>query len=314
MTEIPAIKPNRRIRGVAAMFLPFDDHGEPDLEGLQSLVAHAHGVGLEVAVNMDTGFGPELQPGQRIEVLEATREALGAEVEFFAGAMPFGHGGEAEDAYRTEVRSIVGVGATPVVFPSEATMDLGSQELVEFLVRVTADAPSAVAFELGPMFAPFGRLFGPEVARRLMQVPNITGLKHSSLDRRLEWELLRIRDEERADFQIFTGNDLAIDMVCYGSDYLLGLAAFDTEAFARRDQWWLEGNDRFQALNDALQAVGDLAFREPVPAYKHDAALYLKVTGQLADPKPHPACPDRPADEEEVLRTLAEGVLRALNV
>jgi hypothetical protein len=124
---------------------------------------------------------------------------------------------------------------------------------------------------------------------------------------------LRIRDEERPDFQIFTGNDLAIDMVCYGSDYLLGLAAFDTEAFARRDRWWSEGNDRFQALNDALQAVGDLSFREPVPAYKRDAALYLKVTGQLADPKPHPSCPDRPADEEERLRTLAEGVLRALN-
>lgn len=29
------------------------------------------------------------------------------------------------------------------------------------------------------------------------------------------------------------GNDLAIDMVFYGSDYLLGLSAFSVEVFAR---------------------------------------------------------------------------------
>jgi len=313
VTAPPAVKPYRRIHGIAAMFLPFDVEGRPDLEALATLAGLADRAGLEVAVNMDTGFGPELTAEQRVDVLRATRDGLGEGTRFVAGAMPFGHAGEAVDAYRREIRSIIDVGGVPVVFPSDAMTGIGPMQLVDFFSRVTSGAPKAIAFELGPMFAPFGRLFGAETVRRLMAMPNIIGLKHSSLDRELEWELLRIRDEERPDFQIFTGNDLAIDMVCYGSDYLLGLAAFDVDAFAQRDRWWFEGNDRFQALNDALQAVGDFSFREPVPAYKRDAALYLKVTGQLADPKPHPSCPDRPADEEERLRTLAEGVLRALN-
>ena len=309
----PQIKPYRRIHGIAAMFLPFDAQGRPDLEALVILAGQAHQAGLEVAVNMDTGFGPELTPEQRIDVLHATRDALGEGVRFVAGAMPFGHDGDALDAYRDEINSIVEVGAIPVVFPSETMSGLGPDELVDFFASATSAAPHAIAFELGPMFAPFGRLFGAEVVRRLMALPNIVGLKHSSLDRELEWELLRIRDEERGDFQIFTGNDLAIDMVCYGSDYLLGLAAFDVQAFAQRDRWWAEGDQRFRGLNDALQAVGDVAFRDPVPAYKHDAALYLKVTGQLGNPRPHLSCPLRPEDEEQLLRPLAERVLVALN-
>ncbi len=36
----------------------------------------------------------------------------------------------------------------------------------------------------------------------------------------------------RPDFKVLTGNDLAIDMVIYGSDYLLGLSTFAPDAFS----------------------------------------------------------------------------------
>ena len=64
------------------------------------------------------------------------------------------------------------------------------------------------------------------------------GTKHSSLDRMLEWERLRLRDETRPDFMVLTGNDLGIDMVMYGSDYLLGLSTFAPDLFAKRDAMW----------------------------------------------------------------------------
>jgi hypothetical protein len=51
----------------------------------------------------------------------------------------------------------------------------------------------------------------------------VTGLKHSSLRRDLEWERLEVRDRVRPGFRLMTGNDLAIDLVVHGSDYLLGL-------------------------------------------------------------------------------------------
>lgn len=309
MTDVDAavarLKPRRQIHGIAALLLPFDAGGRPDLDGLVSLVERTARAGLDVAVNMDTSFGPELSPAQRAEVLRVTREALGPEATFVAGAMPFGHDGDAENAYRSEIDTICAIGATPIVFPSDA---LAGGDVASVYERILTDGPPALAFELGRMFAPFGRIFDDDAVRRLMAIENLVGMKHSSLDRRLEWRRLAMRDEERPEFRIYTGNDLAIDMVCYGSDYLLGLATFDAAAFAARDRLWATGDARFFALNDALQALGNVAFRAPVPAYKDSAAAYLRLTGQLVDPHPHPSCPRRPVWEEDMLRPFAARV------
>ena len=61
-------------------------------------------------------------------------------------------------------------------------------------------------------------------------------------------------------------------MIEYGSDYLLGLATFAPEKFAERDRLWETGDPAYYALSDALQYLGNICFRDPVPAYKHSAA------------------------------------------
>jgi dihydrodipicolinate synthase/N-acetylneuraminate lyase len=253
--------------------------------------------GITPAVNMDTGFGPQLSPAQRVEVLKLTRKALGA-APFIAGACCFG------ETYEQAVASILEVGAIPIVFQSEAF----ANDPIALYRKILAPAPTALAFELGPMFAPFGRIYDLDTYRRLMDLPNVVGAKHSSLSRELEMQRLELRDRHRPDFKVYTGNDLAIDLVMYGSDYLLGISTFDPEAFARRDRWWAESDPRFFELNDALQALGAVAFRDPVPAYKDSAAAYLKVTGKMKDPLPHPSCPRRPANEGEFLAPLARQI------
>ena len=98
----------------------------------------------------------------------------------------------------------------------------------------------------------------PTPIRGLLDTDGVLGLKHSSLRRDLEWERLALRDARRPDFRIYTGNDLAIDMVMYGSDYLLGLSAFAPEAFARRDRYWREGDARFHAAERPAAVPGRL--------------------------------------------------------
>jgi dihydrodipicolinate synthase/N-acetylneuraminate lyase len=139
-----------------------------------------------------------------------------------------------------------------------------------------------------------------------MAIPQITGMKHSSLNRDLEWQRLALRDEVRPDFKIYTGNDLAIDMVMYGSDYLLGLSAFAPEAFAARDALWAAADPRFYELNDLLQYLGCFAFRPPVPAYKHSAAQFLKLRGRIQCDHPHPKAQRRPESDVEILRNISE--------
>jgi dihydrodipicolinate synthase/N-acetylneuraminate lyase len=161
-------------------------------------------------------------------------------------------------------------------------------------------------FELGEMFAPFGQIYDLQTVRELMEIPQITGMKHSSLSRELEWQRLDLRDEVRPDFMIYTGNDLAIDMVMYGSDYLLGLSAFAPEAFAARDALWAAGDPSFHELNDLLQYLGCFAFRPPVPAYKHSAAQFLKIRGRIKSDQPHPRAQRRPESDLEILRHISE--------
>jgi 4-hydroxy-tetrahydrodipicolinate synthase len=143
------------------------------------------------------------------------------------------------------------------------------------------------------------------MVRRLMDIPEIVGMKHSSLDRLLELERLAFRDAHRPDFRIYTGNDLGINMIEYGSDYLLGLATFAPEKFAERDRLWEKADPRYFALSDALQYLGNVAFREPVPAYKHSAAVFLDLTGRIPSAKAHLRNPRRPDWEAEMLRDCA---------
>src|SRR5262249_61342539 len=131
------------------------------------------------------------------------------------------------------------------------------------------------------------------------------GAKHSSLRRDLEWQRLALRDAVRPDFQVFTGNDLAIDMVMYGSDYLLGLSTFAPDLFARRDAYWAAGDPAFYELNDVLQFLGFLAFRTPVPAYKHSAAMFLHLRGWVGSDATHPRSPTRPASDRVILAEIA---------
>ncbi|PYU82971.1 MAG: dihydrodipicolinate synthase family protein, partial [Acidobacteria bacterium] len=165
--------------------------------------------------------------------------------------------------------------------------------------------PQVLAFELGPMFAPNGEIFDEETFRRLMDIPEIKGIKHSSLDRLIEMQRLALRDAHRPDFRIYTGNDLGINMIEYGSDYLLGLATFAPEKFAERDRLWETGDPTYYALSDALQYLGNVAFREPVPAYKHSAAVFLHRVRRIPSHLTHPRNPKRPPWEAEMLGDCA---------
>jgi dihydrodipicolinate synthase/N-acetylneuraminate lyase len=169
-----------------------------------------------------------------------------------------------------------------------------------------------LAFELGTMFAPFGRIYSDDLFRRILGLEAFVGAKHSSLDRTTEWQRLQLRDRYRPGFKVYTGNDLAIDMVFYGSDYLLGLSAFHVEAFAARDRLWRAADPRAFLINDLLQYLGQLAFRAPVPAYKHSAAQVLKLRGLVGTDRPHPRGATRPASDLPVLSDIVDRLDDAL--
>ena len=311
LTPIPPLRLNRRITGMSAVLLPFAAPGEIDWSSFEQHVARTCDAGLTPAVNMDTGYVNLLDDATRVEVLRRTQAVASGRM-FVAGAFVKDSPGSrfALAAYSSRIDDIQRHGGTPVIFQSFGLTQQDDSAIVESYRQLASDCDRFIGFELGTIFAPFGQIYSESVYRGLLSIPQCLGAKHSSLSRDLEWKRLAWRDETRPDFFVLTGNDLAIDMVMYGSDYLLGLSSFAPDLFAKRDAAWLAGDVSFFQLNDVLQYLGFLAFRNPVPAYKHSAAMFLEQRGWIRTTFTHPDSPTRPESDmpilADILRQLAE--------
>ena len=310
-TSIPdplqLMRPNRKIMGISAILLPFTGASQIDWGGFESHLARTAEAGLTPAVNMDTGYVNLLDDENRHAVLSRTHDVLGTG-SFVAGAFVDDRPGDGWNAarYLQQIDSIQRFGGTPIIFQSFGLVEQRGDGVLAAYAEIAASCSRFIAFELGEMFAPFGRIYDLDTFAGLMEIPQCIGAKHSSLDRVLEWERLRLRDERRPDFRVFTGNDLAIDMVMYGSDYLLGLSTFAPDLFAKRDACWSQGNPAFYELNDVLQYLGHFAFRAPVPSYKHSAAQFLRLRGWISSDAPHPSAGRRPESDVAVLREIVD--------
>ncbi len=301
----PPIRYGRTIHGMSAVLLPMLSPNEVDWTGFANHFQRTVDAGLVPAVNMDTGYGNLLSPELRTEVLRVSK-ATAAGMPFLAGAYVGDHPGSPLnlDAYRQRIDELQKYGGTPIVFQSFGLTEQTPIDIIDAYTKLGHHAGAFYAFELGKMFAPFGAIYDLEVYEQLIQIPQCLGAKHSSLQRDLEWQRLNLRDRVRPEFRLLTGNDLAIDMVMYGSDYLLGLSTFAPEAFAKRDAMWAEGNPDFYELNDLLQYLGFFAFRSPVPAYKHSAAQFLKLRGWIETSLTFPGSPQRPESDVSILEEI----------
>jgi dihydrodipicolinate synthase/N-acetylneuraminate lyase len=300
------IRPRRKVKGIAAALLPFDDKGAIAVEAFQNHLLHTHSAGLMNAVNMDTGYVNYLSEDEQRQVLVWTRAALPPNTKFVAGAYIERLDGDVVALYRRKLDQIIEHGGTPIIFQTARLHHQPASQTIKTYEQICLRYDEVLGFELAPVFAPSGEIFDDETIRGLMQIPELVGLKHSSLDRMKELKRLALRDELRPEFKIYTGNDLAIDMIEYGSDYLLGLATFAPEKFAERDRLWERGDAAYYALADALQHLGSVAFRPPVPAYKHSAAIFLELTNRIPSDKTHEKNAARPEYEIDLMRECAE--------
>lgn len=312
LSPVDMIRPRRKIAGISAILLPFLENGEVDWPSFRRHLERTAQAGLTPAVNMDTGYVHLLDDEMRNQVLSATRETLAGGA-FVAGAFVKDQPGDAFSAegYKRQMDWIQEFGGTPVIFQSFGLIEQDGPDIVAAYQKLAESCDRFLGFELTQDLAPFGKVYDLETYAGLMAIPQCIGAKHSSFHREPEWERLKLRDANRPNFTVFTGNDFAIDMVMYGSDYLLGLSTFAPDLFAKRDAYWEAGDPAFYELNDLLQYLGFFAFRSPGPGYKHTAAQFLKLRGWLTTNKTHPESPKRPETDIPVLEELANrlGVL-----
>src|SRR5262245_55899566 len=154
------LRPRRKIAGVSAILLPFTASGDIDWPGFAAHCVRTADAGLTPAVNMDTGFVNLLSLGQRVAVLDATRSALGGRP-FVAGVFVGDAPGARfdRDGYLRAMQPVVERGGTPVIFQSYGLTGLPGDSMVHAYEELGQHCDGFVAFELGTMFAPFGRIY-----------------------------------------------------------------------------------------------------------------------------------------------------------
>src|SRR5215813_3990049 len=121
-------KLRRRVEGIAAALLPFEANGQVAVEAFQNHLRETHRAGLMNAVNMDTGYVNFLSEVEKLRVLSWTREALGADVPFVAGAYIEGQEGDVVSLYRKQMDAIVMQGGIPILFQTSRLHGLTSAE------------------------------------------------------------------------------------------------------------------------------------------------------------------------------------------
>ncbi len=305
-TIVDRLHPCRPITGMSAVLLVYAASGEIDWSATEAHIARTVDAGLVPAVNMDTGYVQLLDDATKHRILDLAARVTDGE--FVGGAHVQDAPGDRCDlgAYRSAAEAIQARGGTPIVFPSHGLNSLDPDGWVGALAAIGESVDRFIGFELGDMFVPYGRIYPLETYGAMMEISSCIGAKHSSLSRQLEWDRLDLRDRLRPDFKVLTGNDLAIDMVMYGSDYLLGLSTFAPAAFGVRDRLWRDGDPAFYELNDLLQYLGQFTFRNPVPGYRHDAAMTFAMRGWASSDMTPPEAVHRPDSDRAVLADIIE--------
>src|SRR5207237_4862986 len=129
------------------------------VEAFQQHLVATHRAGLMNAVNMDTGYLNYLTDAEKQDVLRWTRDALGKNVPFVAGAYIEDRAGDIVALYRQQVDSIVSFGGVPILFQTVRLRGTPAREKAATYQSVSRGYPHGLGFELGGIVASYGQIF-----------------------------------------------------------------------------------------------------------------------------------------------------------
>ncbi len=252
--------PRVRLCGlIPATVTPFGAGGAVDADALAAHLRRLCGVaGLGgIAVNMDTGEGPALDPGERRLVLDVAAEAAGGRLPVLAGVGASSTAAACASARDAGVRADV-----VVVFPHPAFAGDPATIVPYHESILDAGGKPVVCFQLQPALG--GVIFDRETLDRLIALDGVTALKEASFDPAVFAAAARAL--RGSGVTLLTGND---DFVL---DSLLGGAAGSLVGLGSV----LPGP---QAEMHALAAAGDV-----VAARARDTAVVAPLARLLFGP------------------------------
>lgn len=290
---------------IPATVLPMDGRGEIDEAGLRHYLRWLLPQGpVGLAVNVDTGEGPQLEPEERAQVIEVAAEEADGQVAVIAGVM----GASTAQAVQSATDAVAAGADAVMVFPTGAF--LGEPVDAELIYRYHAAIAEAVdvpqlLFQLQPALG--GVIYGGEVIRRLAEIPNVAAIKEASFDARIFVETARVLEGLDRKISLLTGNDNFIyeSFVLGAEGALIGFGTLVTDLQVEMHRACAEGRfEEARRIWERILPLEEVVFGAPVRNYRARTKEALKMLGVLENSYVRP--PLLPVSEKETRRVGAE--------
>jgi len=302
---------------IPAIVTPFTSDGAVDAAALRRYVEWLVPQGpVALAVNADTGEGPNLTPDERRLTLETVAEAAQGRCRVVAGIA-----GASTAAGVANARAAKAAGADALLmFPISAYLGQPLNPEVPYryhaAVAEAVDLP-LILFQLQPALG--GVLFDGDVLHRLIEIPSVAAIKEASFDAMRFLQVKAALQSAGRPITLLNGNDNFIyEALVMGADgALLGFSTLglreQVEMLAAvRRQDFAAG----QALGARLQPFADVIFAAPVTDYRARTKYALSLLGVIEniDVRP-PLLPLADAELAQIRESMIQaGLLSAEQV
>ncbi len=184
----------------AAMATPIARDGEVDPTGIKNVVDYLFDNGVTgLSILGSTGEGPALTIAQRRHALEATMEATDGRGAVFTGAAS-----SVVSEVIESLKTVAGSGAEGALVPPPFYYRLGTDGIIGYYERIAEASPVPIIIYNIPSMTKLQ--IPPEAVARLIEHPNIMGLKDSGGDFGYFSTLARIAHGSTG-FTLYTGSD-----------------------------------------------------------------------------------------------------------
>lgn len=271
------------LRGVVpAVILPMDESYQPDYQEFRHYIDWMVTQGaVAVAVNMDTGEGPQLNEEERIAVI---REALSAAdgrigvISGVSGATTMAAAKSAENYQKAGAQGLV-------VFPNAAFRNdpLDDRIPVDYHTAISnaSDLP-LVLFQLAPIFG--GVLYSKETLLKLFEVPGVTAIKEASFDASRFSEMVDTLKLASHKITLLTGNDLMITegFLLGAEGALLGVCSIGCKIVAEMLKEFHAGNiEKALSMRNKVQEFAKVIYANPMLDYRARSKVALSLIGVI---------------------------------
>lgn len=303
---------------VPAAVLPMTVDYQPDYGAyaryLEWLIAEN---AVSLAINMDTGEGPQLTVEERRRAAEVAVEVAAGTCTVVAGVMGSTTAGAVEMAKIYRNAGVDGL----VVFPNAAFRNdpLDPRIPVDYHRAIAEETGlPIILFQLAPVFG--GVNFTRETLLYLLEIPQVVAIKEASFDAQYFAFTKETLDMAGRPITLLTGNDRFItESFLLGAEgALLGFGAIGCGMVAGMIQAFAIGDyESGVAMKPRVQGFADVIYADPVLDYRARCKVALAHIGVLTHDQTYvrpPLLQITPEESQHIGRALAEAGMSQLSM